>query len=199
MSDDKTIIEILKTSRLLIESAEMDLRKLEMINIKLSKILGPTHSMVIEVKQNIASILRDICVQSPVQPARSVLKRKLELCLEILPVLKKLQPGINRLTGIAMYETYVPLVQLAQRDYESREINTAQLLANIEEGEKLLKQSIGMLLFEDISVPEGQLARRAMVELKELRATIERVKSKLDEENSKKSKNNNRKGHNKKN
>lgn len=198
-SDDKTVIEILKTSRLLIESAEMDVRKLEMINIKLSKILGPTHSMVIEVKQNIASILRDICVQSPTQPARGVLKRKLELCQEILPVLQKLQPGINRLTGIAMYETYVPLVQLAQRDYESREINTAKLLEYIEEGEKLLKQSIGMLLFEDVSVPEGQLARRAMVELKELRATIERVKSRLADENLKKSKkfSGNRKGSNK--
>lgn len=177
------MIEILKTSRLLIESAEMDLSKLEMINIKLSKILGPTHAMVIEIKQNMASLLRDICVLSPMQPARGVLKRKLELCREIFPIIQKLQPGINRLTAIAMYETYVPLVQLAQRDYESHEINTEKLLENLEEGERLLKQSIGMLLFEDVSVPEGQLARRAMGELKELRNAIEGVKQKLHTEN----------------
>lgn len=192
------ITEFIEDIRETIMLAHDNLAELEMINQKMSRILNPHHSLMIEVKQRIAGILRDLCVQTVHQPSRKVLKRKLELCEEMLPILRTLHPGISRMTGIALYEIYVPLVQLVQREFDVKEIKSSELLVKLEEGEKLLKESISMLIYEPNSTPEGGLVKRAMAELKELRNAITGVKIVMENEmtsgpGNKKNKNRNRK------
>lgn len=171
-----------------IENIGMDLRRLEQSILKYSEILNPKHSFVIELKQNVAAILREIAVNNLSHPPKKVLKRKLELCEEILPILQSLQPGISRMTGIALYESHVPLVQLAHRNYESKEIKCDELLKNLIKAELWLKESISMLIYEHPTTPEGKLGKRGMSELKELRETIKGVKGLVDEENFRNSK-----------
>lgn len=159
----------------------MDLRELEQSILKMSEILNPKHSFVIELKQNVAAILREIAVNNLSHPPKKILKRKLELCEEILPILQLLQPGISRMTGIALYESHVPLLQLAQRNYESKEIKCDELLNNLIKAEVWLKESISMLIYEHQTTPEGKLGKRGMSELKELRETIKGVKILVEE------------------
>lgn len=108
----------------------MDLRLLEQACAKYSCILNPNHSYVIEMKQNIAGLLRDQCVLSHHPPSRSILRRKFEVCNTLLPIVRKLEPGLSRLVGITLYEIYVPMVQLAQRDFEALELQSPQLLVS---------------------------------------------------------------------
>lgn len=46
-----------------------------------------------------------------------------------------------------------------------------------------LKQAISMLLFEHQTTPEGQLAKRSMRELKDLREEIAVVRAMIEDEN----------------
>lgn len=141
--------------------------------IKFSSILNPNHSFVLELKQAIAAILRERCVQSLNKPSVKTLKRKLELCEGILPTLKTLQPGISRLTGIALYETYSPIFQLAKRDFDLEQINVDEFIKRLLKSEIFLKESISMLMYEHFSTPEGKLGQKAIMELKELRELID--------------------------
>lgn len=97
--------QILGMARLDIYSSEMDITKLENFIQTYSKLLSPNHFLVLEVKQKLAAILRNICDNS-MRPIESVLQRKMELCRDILPVLRILQPGISRMTGKTVYNWY---------------------------------------------------------------------------------------------
>lgn len=59
---------------------------------------------------------------------RQALKRKLELCEEMLQILRVLDPGVSRLTGIALYEYHAALVDLSRRNHDIGEIKTPELL-----------------------------------------------------------------------
>lgn len=107
------------------------------------------------------------------KPSVKTLKRKLELCEGILPTLKTLQPGISRLTGIALYETYSPIFQLAKRDFDLEQINVDEFIKRLLKAEVFLKESISMLMYEHFSTPEGKLGQKAIMELKELRELID--------------------------
>ncbi|KAG8310407.1 hypothetical protein J6590_064435 [Homalodisca vitripennis] len=135
----------------------------------LSFTFAPTHSILIDVKQSIVAAYRDL------EPTRGNLQRKVELCRELLPVLRLIEPGISRLRGITLYELHVALVTLAQEHGES------QLL---QEAEEILKEAVSLLLYEPTLSPEGELARQAMAELKSLKALV--AKQQLKEEKKKK-------------
>ncbi|XP_053683976.1 SET domain-containing protein SmydA-8-like [Sabethes cyaneus] len=175
--------EVLCAARSEILSCPLEIRDLEKIIGKHSKTLNPHHSLVLEAKQNLAGELRSVCLSvEPSNVPKQVLKRKLELCEEILGILRTLEPGISRMVGIALYEYHVASVELSRRNFDTTEIKSRQLLDNLLKAENDLKQAISMLLFEHVSTPEGQLAKRAMRELKDLREDIADVRAMIDDE-----------------
>lgn len=91
--------QVLGMARLDVYSTGMDVTKQENFIQTYSQLLSPNHYLVLEMKQKLAAILRNICDNSP-RPIENVLQRKMELCRDILPVLRVLQPGISRMTGI---------------------------------------------------------------------------------------------------
>ncbi|EDS45653.1 conserved hypothetical protein [Culex quinquefasciatus] len=143
-----------------------------------SATLNPRNSLVLELKQTLAGELRNLCLAShPANVPRHLLQRKLELCAELLDVLRVLEPGISRLTAIGLYEYNVSLWNVARKKFETKEISAKELLDNLIKGESGLKQSISMLLFEHPTTPEGHLTKRAMQDLKELREEIAQVRA----------------------
>lgn len=78
----------------------MNRHELEEFIMKYSSIFNPNHYLVIEAKQKLAAILRNVCDNSD-DPLKilKLLKRKIELCQDMLPILNVLEPGISRLTG----------------------------------------------------------------------------------------------------
>ncbi|XP_055530981.1 SET domain-containing protein SmydA-8-like [Wyeomyia smithii] len=165
-------------------SCSSDINELENIINKHSKTLNPHNSLVLEMKQTLAGELRNLCLSSdPADIAAHTLERKLELCGEMLQILRELEPGISRLTGIALYEYNVALWHLCRKNFESKLISCADLLRKLGEAENGLRESIGMLLFDHPTTPEGQLSKRAMSELKELRGELSQLKALTEDAN----------------
>ncbi|XP_041782750.1 SET domain-containing protein SmydA-8-like [Anopheles merus] len=166
-----------------ISSCALDSRNLEKVIGKHSKTLNPYHSLVLEAKQSLAGELRNMCMSYDIHNVpRQALKRKLELCEEMLQILRVLDPGVSRLTGIALYEYHAALVDLSRRNHDIGEIKTPELLERLKLSEAALKEAIGMLVFEHRTTPEGQLTKKAMCELKELREYIQKVQAMQEDE-----------------
>jgi hypothetical protein len=174
----------LKDAREKIGLAGFDIKEIERQISIFSQLLNPNHWIIVEAKQNLAALLRSICMLEDTvkQPPKKYLQRKLDLCEELIPLLRILTPGISRFTGIALYENHVSILQLSQRNYDSGEINTEKLLDNLLKAEVLLKESISFLLYEHPSTQEGKLARQAIMGLKDLRQQIEEVRGMLADE-----------------
>uniref|UniRef100_A0A1W7R8A5 Putative histone tail methylase n=1 Tax=Aedes albopictus TaxID=7160 RepID=A0A1W7R8A5_AEDAL len=154
-----------------------DIHELERIITKHSKTLHPNNSILLELKQTLAGEIRNRCLMSPPSKVpEQLLERKFHLCQEMLSILRVLEPGISRLTGIALYEYNVALWDLARKKFETKVISAKELLEELSKAEGGLKESISMLLFEHPSTPEGQLTKRAMHDLKDLREEMKQVK-----------------------
>lgn len=123
--------EILVDANNDILDADGDIRQMEFLIQKFSKIFHPNHYLIIDLKQNVASILKSICTTSLVPPGKAVMNRKIQLCEEILPVLTVIQPGISRLNAIAMYEYFAPLVDVAEIDFEDKVIGKDKYLVSL--------------------------------------------------------------------
>lgn len=100
--------EILSNARADVVAADMDIVKLETFLQKYSPILCGNHYLMLEVKQKLAAILRSICEQpqssmqqlmAAPKAGEAVVRRKMELCRDIVDVLRVLQPGISRMLG----------------------------------------------------------------------------------------------------
>ncbi|XP_058834417.1 SET domain-containing protein SmydA-8-like [Topomyia yanbarensis] len=162
-------------------ACSFDIDDLERVITKHSTTLNPRNSLVLEVKQTLAGELRSICQSAHSSNVpQKILERKLELCAEMLQILRVLEPGISRLSGIALYEYNTALWDLCRRKFETKEIKAAELLDNLVNAEIGLKESIRMSLFEHPATPEGQLSKRAMFELKELRGEITQVRAMVE-------------------
>ncbi|XP_058062039.1 SET domain-containing protein SmydA-8-like [Anopheles bellator] len=175
--------EIMSEAREDVSSCALDIRNLERVIGKHSKTLNPQHALVLEAKQNLAGELRSMCIScDPQNVPRQALKRKLELCEEMLQILRALDPGISRLTGIALYEYHAALVELSRRNHDTGEIKTPELQKHLQMAESVLKEAISMLIFEHPTTPEGHLTKKAMCELKELREYIQSVQALAEDE-----------------
>ncbi|XP_055600242.1 SET domain-containing protein SmydA-8-like [Uranotaenia lowii] len=154
------------------------IENLEKLISKHSDKLNPSHSLVLEAKQLLAGELRRVC-HSPAELCRSLRQTqasKLKICEEILLILRILEPGISRLTGIALYEYNTALWEISKMDYGESKIDERGLLKHLESIESGLKESISMLLLEHPSTPEGQLTRKAMQDLKIIRTELVEIR-----------------------
>lgn len=104
--NDKILNDEIKTiilnARQEIENNDIDLNELEEFIFKYSLLLNPNHFIVCELKQKLAAIIRNILDYNQNinnTELRKLLQRKIEICNDILPIIKILQPGISRLTG----------------------------------------------------------------------------------------------------
>lgn len=96
------IHELLALARLDVYASGIDIGRIETSIAKYSRQLNANHYLVLELKQKLAAILRSMCDGAAnLSDAQMVqlLERKVELCGELLPVLRVLKPGISRLTG----------------------------------------------------------------------------------------------------
>ncbi|XP_017024502.1 SET domain-containing protein SmydA-8 [Drosophila kikkawai] len=161
--------------------AKDDIYRLELLLAKLSRLLHGNHYLMLDLKQNIASILRQILQNMAHRPNRKVYERKIRLCQEILLVLKVLTPGISRLNAIALYELANTQAELARKLYSEQEKSARDLWEELEQTEVMTRESLRMLLFEPIATPEGQLAHSMLRELKELQNDIKLLKEPNDD------------------
>lgn len=131
-ANDK-IDDILREIRHQVNNSGSQMDKIEMFIEKYSRVLHPNHYLLIEMKQKLAAIIRHMGeMNSEFSKSVKLLKRKIELCKEIVPLLDILQPGISRLKGIALYEQFLPLMQLAKIYYHENSISLDEYYVSCE-------------------------------------------------------------------
>lgn len=135
---------ILRNIRLHAHQTEPNVEHTETFIVKYSNILHPNHYILVEMKQKLAAIIRHMiktAMDSFINVSahdnssfrtllEKLLKRKIELCKELVPLLNILEPGISRLKAIAMYEQFTPLVQMAKMYYQQKYINDERYLVD---------------------------------------------------------------------
>ncbi|EDV98137.1 GH22837 [Drosophila grimshawi] len=175
------VANVLERAKEEVFHARDDIYRLELLLAKLSRLLHGNHYIMLDLKQNIASILRQILQNMAHRPNRKVYERKIRLCQEILLVLKVLTPGISRLKAIALYELANTQAELARKLFSEQEQSTQDLLAELHQTEVMIRESLRMLLYEPISTPEGQLAHGMLRELKELQNDMKMLQQSNDD------------------
>ncbi|XP_026321549.1 SET domain-containing protein SmydA-8-like isoform X2 [Hyposmocoma kahamanoa] len=75
-----------------------DEKELEEYIRNVSLVLAPNHYLLLDAKQCLAGVLRDAINREP-RPTKKLMRRKIELCQELLPIIETLSPGICRTTG----------------------------------------------------------------------------------------------------
>lgn len=75
-----------------------DEKELEEYIRNVSLVLAPNHYLLLDAKQRLAGVLRDAINREP-RPTKKLMRRKIELCQELLPIIETLSPGICRTTG----------------------------------------------------------------------------------------------------
>lgn len=136
---------ILREIRVQLHQTGPNIEHIEMFIAKYTRVLHPNHYLLIEMKQKLAAMIRHMSATSydtatsnsfatandrRLSPLENLLKRKIDLCKEFIPLLQILQPGISRLKAIALYEQFVPLVQLAKLHHQQKIITDSEYLVN---------------------------------------------------------------------
>lgn len=152
-----------------------DVKAMESLLSKLSKTFVPNHALIIDIKQSLVALYRDIIHRETHFNKRAIV-RKIDLCRELIPILQVLEPGISRLTGIALYELHLPLVILHNQEFSNGEIDCKEFVKKLEEAKEILRQAFTHLVYEPQDTPEGILARVALNELKSLESDIQEAK-----------------------
>ncbi|XP_037949613.1 SET domain-containing protein SmydA-8-like [Teleopsis dalmanni] len=170
---------ILERAKEEIFHAKDDIYRYELLLGKLNRFFHRNHYMMIDIKQNVAAILRSIILNLAHRPGRKVYERKVRLCQEILNVLQIIQPGISRLKAIALYELCNASAELHRMRFNENEISQKELKELLQQSESMLRESIRMLLYEPVETPEGKLAKSMLKELKDLQNDMDMLKTKF--------------------
>ncbi|XP_059225220.1 SET domain-containing protein SmydA-8 [Stomoxys calcitrans] len=164
---------ILEKAREEVFHSQDDLRRLEYLLAKLHTILHKNHYIIVDLKQNIANILRSIIMSSLQRPGRRLYERKIRLCQDLVLLLHTIQPGISRLKGIALYEMATASAELYRLRFGEKELSVQELKEHLGKCESMFKEAIRLLLHEPSETPEGKLVKSMMNELKDLRNDIQ--------------------------
>ncbi|KAM7342415.1 SET and MYND domain containing, arthropod-specific, member 6 [Cochliomyia hominivorax] len=167
------VLNIIDKAKEEVFHAQEDLRRYEILLAKLSTILHKNHYIMVDIKQNIANILRTIIMNSLQRPGRRLYERKVRLCQELVMVLHTIQPGISRLKAIALYELANASAELYRLRFGEKELNEEELQNYLKKCEAMFKESIRMLLYEPPQTPEGELMKSMMGQLKDLKNDIQ--------------------------
>ncbi|CAG4991158.1 unnamed protein product [Colias eurytheme] len=158
-----------------------DASELEEYIRNVSLVLAPNHYLLIDAKQRLAGVLRDAINREP-KPTKKMMRRKLDLCQELLPVLEVLSPGISRTKAITMYELHLAIVQLGKKLFDARELTAPKYLDELLSAEKYLKKALEMLLIEPGNSPEGQLCSKALEQYRMLKNDMSNILDGIHEE-----------------
>lgn len=131
---DTSYIEILiKTARKEANNICMTVDDIECFLNKYKHLLHTNHYIHIEMKQKLASIIRQLCETMPQQHGKSkkLLKRKNEICHEIEMLVIVLQPGLSRLKGIVLYEQFTAKLTMDRCNFNDKSITAIEYLVSV--------------------------------------------------------------------
>lgn len=99
------------------------LQRYESLLSSFQKMFHANHFLILEIKQNMASILRAWLMNPLYEPSKDLLKRKLQLCEDLLPVVRAVIPGYSKLYALALYEYLLSFVELMELEFRTKSIS----------------------------------------------------------------------------
>ncbi|XP_005188643.1 SET domain-containing protein SmydA-8 isoform X1 [Musca domestica] len=161
-----------------IGNANGDVMTYEELLRKYSSDFHPNHFLLIDIKQNIATVLRAVLINSMREPNKDILRRRLELCEEILPVVRAVIPGYSKLYAIALYEYLLSFLELAELDFRSKEIPKDMYIEKLHVAREIALESKDLLSFEPPNSPEGHLVRRIAIQQEQIEESLSKFENK---------------------
>nr|XP_014102104.1 SET domain-containing protein SmydA-8 [Bactrocera oleae] len=167
-----TVQQLIERAKEEMFHAKEDITRYELLLSKLTRYFHPNHYLLLDIKQNIAAILRSILQNFALQPGRKVYERKVRLCQDVFGVLQIILPGISRLKAIVLYEMANTLAELHRMRYDQKELQKTELVELLKRVEMMLRESVRMLLYEPLETPEGQMTKSILKEIKDLQNDV---------------------------
>ena len=146
--------------------------------LEYSSKLTSKHGLIVELKQHLAAALGRVDGYRYDQLSQEDIKLKISISYDLLEVLDILEPGYSKSRGI----TLLDLAECKSRsilqhpDAESNESAIYKRLLKLEEE---LSEAYNILQYEDEEAIEGNVAKKAKIELGQLRQHIFNLKKKM--------------------
>ncbi|XP_017078482.1 SET domain-containing protein SmydA-8 [Drosophila eugracilis] len=155
--------------------ARGDLQVYEALLNQYGPLLHPNHFMLLDIKQNIASILRAAALMNSMeQPCKKLLARRVELCSDLLPVCRAVVPGISKLYAIGLFEYLLALVELVELQFAESDLDKKEYVAHLRTASMVAKEAIELLRFEPENSAEGYLSDRISMELERIESDLKK-------------------------
>ena len=139
---------------------------------KHSASLSPDHSLIVETKQHLAAALGRVDGYRLDQLSEQDLDLKISISYDLLRTLGVLEPGISKSRGITLLDLAEVRVRKILRNNNNLQLVPDQLV----EVEKELSEANDILKYEDEKALEGNVAKKARLELLEIRKYIQSLK-----------------------
>jgi len=126
---------------------------------KFGPILHGQHVHIVMAKYALGKMYGRMCGWEADKLTEDQLRRKLQLCTEVLKVLDVIMPGESRMRGVMLYEMHLPHVMLANRQLQAGPGSGADpksIKAGLKAGLECLTQGLDILKLQ----PEGSFERK---------------------------------------
>lgn len=128
---------------------------------KYRNVLHPTHYLCLGVKLSLSQLYGKISGYLIHELNDEQLKRKENLCKEILKIFDIIEPGYTRLRGVTLYELHAPTMVLTTRCFEKCSITKQELKSRLKEVIKYLEEANIILSYEPGTSSEGIMGKAA--------------------------------------
>ena len=138
-----------------------------------SSSLSPGHALIMETKQHLAAALGRVAGYRLDQLGQQDLQLKISISYDLLKVLDVLEPGLSKSRGI----TLLDLSEVRVRQILRSDLTDRQLVEQLGQVEKELSEAHEILRHEDEKAVEGNVAKKARMDLAEIRKYLQTLKT----------------------
>lgn len=165
--------EILTEVGTALVEAKGELNAYEALLAEHKPLFHPNHFLLLDIKQNIASILRAAALMNSLNdPCKKLLARRVELCGDLLPVCRAVVPGISKLYAIALFEYLLAFVELTELQFAEGDVSKKEYAALLMRARSVAKEALDLLKFEPENSVEGFLTERIAMELERIESDL---------------------------
>lgn len=147
-NSSENIAKLLNMLQSEIDNAK-SIEKLENLLVKYENLLHSNHFLMIQIKSTLIELYGHVKDFSLSQLSDELLKRKIELCEDVLNILNIFEPGKSRSRGLIMHEIQSAMFLFLKRRLVSEEITQNEYENELSKANQLRDESREILSWED--------------------------------------------------
>lgn len=164
----ENVNRLLKALQVEIESTS-SVESMENLLEKFESVLHSNHFIVISIKNSLIESYGHLKGHLLSELPDALLRRKIELCEDVMAILNVFESGKSRARGLMMYELHASIAFLAQSRHQMESLTEQEYLKQLEIARDLLNESLEILSWEDEKVcKELKLAKFSLWNLESL-------------------------------